>query len=56
MIKTSNQFLYSNKSLLPHTIHLQPYSPQEQNQIIPPQCSCGFYHNIYNQMNSNQLK
>ena len=53
MITTSNKFIYTDKSILSHNIHIQPYSPQEQTYYLPQQCSCGFYHNMYNMLNGN---
>ena len=55
MITTSNKFIYTDKPILPHNIHIQPYSPQQQTQPLPQQCSCGFYHNMYNMVNGNSF-
>ncbi|KAL7721037.1 hypothetical protein QTN25_001484 [Entamoeba marina] len=48
MIKCSSSFIYSPKSILPHTLNITPYPPQIPLSPLPIKCQCGFYDNIYN--------
>lgn len=48
MITTSNQFIYPNRPVLPHAIHINPYPLSVEPIPLPARCDCGFYDNLYN--------